>query len=350
MFGRLGWLNTLAMLVLMWASAMSQSSWQVAHRVQLGAEHDNNIYEAARRTDAFSGRLLLRSRVDRQWQRANFALTYSGGLQTYPGHADENKLTNDLGVELGWQLKPWCRVNGAAQGTLKVYFNGPYDFGTTQSSLNVALQLPQEVVATLSATTLRLDYAESDDFDYLGRAFGISFRRRFTDWLMLDAGAHHIRLRYLRPAFDVSDNQLWLPLGGDQRDQQTSAMLRCILGRQFLINLSGEWLRNNSNSDGHEYDRLRISLIAAFRLSPRWLLRVAALRQHKNYLDALPPALPIELDAERNESNFIVADVSYDLSNELAWLTRVSIYDNEGAVRGLFYQKTLFFSGFEYRF
>jgi len=351
----MAWRVTFALGLLLFALAsrlcFSQSEWLLSNRLQAGGEHDDNIFESsARPTSAYSGRLLFSSRADRSWQRAQLFLAYSGGLQTYASHSVENKLTNEASAEARWNVSRWCQLRGALNGTLKIYLNDRYDFGTTQSALNVALLMPRNWTLKLSATTARLDYAESDDFDFLSRAFGATARRPISGWLIAEGGAHFSRLEYLRFAFDYAPFGFWSPTDEKQRDSQTSIHARLIIGRRFLVNLSGEWQRNSSNSLGYDYERWRFSLIAALRLHSKWLLRIAALRQHKKYLEALPPILPIELDTERNESNFVVADLSYDLSSHLGWLLRASYYDNEAAIRGLFYQKTVLFSGIEYRF
>ncbi len=131
-------------LAISYTLAPAQSLWQFTNRLQIGAEHDDNIYESSGRpTTALSGRLLFRSRADRSWQKTQLVFAYSGGLQTYPGHADENKLANELTADLRWKANRWCEISGSLQGTVKIYFNGPFDFGTSQSALNVTLQLPR---------------------------------------------------------------------------------------------------------------------------------------------------------------------------------------------------------------
>jgi len=331
--------------------SLPQSTWQLSSRLQFGGEHDDNIFESsARPTSAYSGRMLFSSRADRDWRRTQLSFAYSGGVQTYVSHADENKLTNEASAEARWNLNSWCQLRGAFNGTLKVYFNGPNDFGTTQSALHIALQLPQQWSLRLSASSSRLDYAESDDFDYLGRALSATVRRPLTDWLIVEGGVELARLNFLRYAFDAAPDGIWFIAEDKQKDSQTVVHTRFIIGRRFLVSLSGDWQRNSSNSVGYDYERWRFSMIAAFRLSPRWLLRVAALRQNKDYLEDLMPVVPIELDTERNESNFIVADVSYDVTSQLGVLLRTAYYDNEAAIRGFFYQKTVLFTGVEYRF
>lgn len=334
--------------------APAQSSWQFANRLQIGGEHDDNIYESSNRAiAAVSSRLFFRSRADRAWQKTQLAFTYAGGLQAYSGYADENKLANELDAELRWHLSRWCEVIGTLQGTIKIYFDGPFDFATSQSALHVALQLPRQWLVTVSTATYRLDYAESDGFDYLSRSAGMTVRRQVMAGLVGEGGIYLAWLRYLRSAYAITPNDFWIVVGNEQQDGQTSALARLIIGRRFLVQLTGEFQRNTSNSFGYDYHRWRLSVIGAFRLSSRWLVRLAGLRQYKKYQETLPSAAggpPIELDTERNESNFVVADVSYDISGDLGWLVRAAFYDNEAAVRGLFYQKTLLFSGFEYRF
>lgn len=341
----------LAISFIICSSARAQSVWQFTNRLQVGAEHDDNIYESSRRaTAALSSRLFFRSRTERTWRKTQLGFAYAGGLQTYPNHADENKLANELDAELRYRLARWCEVTGSLRGTVKVYFNGPFDFATSQSALRVATTLPHQWWLAVSIASYRLDYAESDGFDYLGRSLGVTVRRPITSWLVGEGDLQIARLRYLRPAYADTPAGIWFALGDEQQDRQTGAMARLIIGRRFLVHLGGEFQRNVSNSFGYDYHRWRWSMIAAFRLTPRWLVRLAALRQHKKYKDALPPVLPIELDTERNESNFFVGDVSYDISRDIGWLLRAAYYDNEAAVRGLFYQKTLVFSGLEYRF
>ena len=351
MLGRVTFHAAFALIAIAFSNALPQSPWQFTNRLQIGAERDDNIYESkSRPTAALCGRLLFRSRTERSWQRTQISFAYSGGLQTYSSHADENKLTNELNADLRWTLNRWCQITGAVQGTVKVYFNGPYDFGTTQSALQVTLQLPQRWALTLSTATSRLDYAESDAFDFLGRTVGATVRKRLADWLVAEGGLHVAWLQYLRLLRENAPPAYPFSMSEKQHDRQTGAVARLAIGRKFLIHLSAEFQRNTSNSFGYDYNRWRLSLIAAFRIAPRWLMRVAALRQHKKYAEPLSLAQPLELDTERSESNFLVGDVSYDISQDLGWLVRVAFYDNEGAVRGLFYQKTLLFSGFEYRF
>ena len=329
----------------------AQDAWQFSNRLQVGGEHDDNIYESSRRpTAAYSGRLLVRSRAEREWSRVQLSLAYSGGLQTYYSFSDENKLTNEGGADLQWRVNRWCRLSGAVQGTLKIYLNGPFDYGTTQSSLQATLQLPRQWLLTMSVASLRLDYAESDAFDYLGRTYGLSVRHPLLGSLVGEAGAQGAALRYLRAVTYQGANFQWVSGGTSQRDRQSSAFVRLMLGRRFVVHVTGEFQHNASNSLGYDYERWRLSLLTAFRVAPRWMVRVAALRQHKKYTEDLPPIFPIELDTERNESNFLVGDLSFDLSSDFVWLARVAYYDNEAAVRGLFYQKTLWFSGLEYRF
>jgi len=343
----MAWRVTFALGLMLFALSprlcLSQSRWLLSNRLQAGGEHDDNIFESsARPTSAYSGRMLFSSRADRAWQRAQLSLAYSGGLQTYASHAVENKLTNEANAEAHWNVSRWCQLRGALNGTLKIYLNDRYDFGTTQSALSAGLQLPQSFMLTLSTATARLDYADSDFFDFLSRSYGVTVRRPLAGWLTAEGGMNYSRLNYLR--------YVYLSANEKQHDEQTGIVARFIIGRRFLVNVSGEWLCNNSNNAGYDYERWRLSVIGAVRIAPRWLLRIAALRQHKKYLEAQRPIDPIELDAERNESNFIVADLSYDLSSQVGWLLRVANYDNEAAFRGLFYQKTVLFSGIEYRF
>jgi hypothetical protein len=99
----------------------------------------------------------------------------------------------------------------------------------------------------------------------------------------------------------------------------------------------------------YDFDRWRVNGLLGFRPARRWMLRTAVMLQHKRYRKELPPIYLIDLDTEREQSNFVVVDLSRDLTAVISLVARAAFYDNESTVRSLFYQKTLYFAGFELR-
>ena len=122
------------------------------------------------------------------------------------------------------------------------------------------------------------------------------------------------------------------------------------IGRKYLVHLTGEYLQNDANSFGYSYDQFRLSAILGLKLGRPWLLRLAAMRQFKNYREDIAPIIQRTLDPESDESNFLVADLSYNYTPKLTYLIRLAYYKNEAAQRGRFYRKTQLFIGGEFRF
>ena len=338
-------------LTLMATRLFAQSPWKWGNRVQVGLERDSNIFESSRfRTAAAAGRFVLRSRLDRAWPKLTFSGSYAGGLQAYPEYAREHKITNQLDLGLRWRLAPRWQLSGRAAGFLKLYFEAPLDFAHTLTEAQLDAILNRRFSASLSLRSFGLDYAASDVFDFSGRNVALVVHTKVLGRAVADFGARLGHLKFRRPAYAVSPDGFFVVQASRQEDQLFGASLRLSWRKGGLWQLIADWQQNASNSYGNSYSQFRISTVAGWRPARRVLLRLAALLQFKHYTDTLPPALPIELDAERNESNFLVADISLDATRHFAWLLRLAFYDNESSIRNVYYRKLLFFAGAEYRF
>jgi hypothetical protein len=120
-------------------------------------------------------------------------------------------------------------------------------------------------------------------------------------------------------------------------------------GRKLVTQLAVEAQINRSNSFGYDYTRFRASGLLGFRPAKNWLLRAAGTLQRKRYRDDLARLNIRDLDTEREQSNFLVFDISRDFSAEISLLARAAIYNNESTVPGVFYRKMLYFTGLEVR-
>lgn len=332
----------------------AQSPWKIKNRVQAGAERDNNIFETPQsRIGTLAGRLFFSNQSQRRWTKTTLSVNYSGALQFYPEYSEENKTIHDLSGNANWRLNGWLQISGFLRGNAKIYFDAPFDFANTLSNLSFGLRLPEKFTLTFSISSSRLDYAESDQFDYTSRYFGLKLQRLLTGTVVLESSIFFNNLDYLRPALGIRDqagNQILFSQTFNQKDEQVSGQLRLSFGRKYLARFGIEYLENDANSFGYSYEQFRLSAIIGMKPGKPWLLRLAAMRQFKNYRDDIAPILQRTLDPESDESNFLVVDLSYDYTSKLAYLVRLAFYKNEAAQRGRFYRKVQFFIGGEYRF
>ncbi|MFQ5633029.1 MAG: hypothetical protein ACE5I1_30035 [bacterium] len=332
----------------------AQATWKTSHRLQAGAERDDNIFETPQnQIGTLAGRLLYSNQTQGRWTKTALSLNYSGALQFYPEYFEENKTIHQANGRLQWRLNNRLSISGLLRGNAKIYFDAPFDFANTFSGLSFDFRLPHQLVLTLTANSSRLDYAESDQFDYTGRGVGVKLQRTLGGSANLEGSLFFNKLDYLRIARTLREEltgPILSPLPFDQEDEQVGAQIRLRFGRKYLAHLAGEYLQNDANSFGYSYDQFRISAILGLKLGRPWLLRIAAMRQFKSYREDIAPIIQRTLDPESDESNFLVADLSYNYTSKLTYLIRLAYYKNEAAQRSRFYRKTQLFIGGEFRF
>jgi hypothetical protein len=327
-----------------------RTRWQLSHRLQGGWEHDGNIYESSsRRTASGSARFLLSTRGDRRSTRCQVHYNYSAALQTYPGYGNENKLSHDLGGQAGVRISSWLHLSSGANATLKVYLENIADYGTTSGNVTASLVLPHQLSVQVSGETGQLDYAQTDLFDFTFNGVEMALRRPLSTSGMVELGLNRRALRYERRALADNSAQGLFPMAVAQRDALTTMRVGMAYGRKIVVQLAFEAQFNRSNSFGYDFNRLRVSGLLGFRPARRWMLRAAGLVQNKSYRDDLSRLNLRDLDTEREQSNFLVLDLSRDLSPQISLVTRAAVYNNESIVSGVFYRKTLYFAGLEVR-
>jgi len=323
--------------------------WNLSHRFQGGWEYDSNIYESsARRTTSGSARFLLNTRGDRRSPRWQIQHNYSAALQTYPGYGNENKLSHDLHGQAGVNMKSWLHISAKGSAALKFYLENAADYGATSGSLMASFFLPHNFVADLSGETGQLDYAATDRYDFTFNGVEVALRRRLSTNSSIEVTLNRRALSYQRRAFEYAGRGLF-PRSTTQRDALTTVRAAMTYGRKIVMQMALEAQLNRSNSFGYDFNRWRVSGLLGFRPARRWMLRAAGLLQNKNYRDDLSRLNLRDLDTEREQSNFLVVDLSRDLSAEISLVSRIAFYDNESTVPGIFYRKTLYFAGVEIR-
>jgi len=332
------------------AANAERAPWKLSHRFQGGWEYDSNIFESSsRRAATGSGRFLLNTRGDRRSTRWQAHYNYSAALQAYNGYRDENKLSHDLSGYLGARLQPWLHLSAQAGGTLKFYLENAADYGTTSGQVAASFFLPHHLAAEVSGETGQLDYAVTDLYDFTFNGAELSLRRTLAANGSVEMALNRRELRYKRRALNYTSKQGLFPGRLAQREALTTARVAMTYGRKVLVQLAAETQRNRSNSFGYDFNRFRVSGLLGFRPAPGWMLRAAALMQKKLYRDDLSRFNLRDLDTEREQSNFLVVDLSRDLPAAISLVARAAFYDNESTVPGVFYHKTLFFTGVEIR-
>jgi hypothetical protein len=332
------------------AANAERSRWNLAHRLQGGWEYDSNIYESpSRRAASGSARFLLSTRGDRRANRWHVLYNYAAALQTYPGYGNENKLSHDVQGKAGARINSWLHLSAKAGATLKFYLENAADYGATSGNMAASFLLPHNLIAELSGETGQLDYAATDLYDFTFKGGEVTLRRRWSANGVIELMLNRRTLLYQRRAFEYNQRQGLLAKNIPQRDALTTMRAAVTHGRKIVAQVAIEAQINRSNSFGYDFSRFRLSGLLGFRPARNWMLRAAGLLQNKRYRDDLARLNLRDLDTEREQSNFLVVDLSRDLSPEISLVTRAAFYDNESIVPGRFYQKTLLFLGLEIR-
>ncbi|MDZ7361237.1 MAG: hypothetical protein ONB46_10990 [candidate division KSB1 bacterium] len=331
---------------------LDRTRWNLAHRLQGGWEYDSNIYESpSRRAASGSARFLLSTHGDRRANRWHILYNYAAALQTYPSHGNENKLSHDLHGKAGARVNSWLHLSAKAGATLKFYLENAADYGATSGSAAASFFLPHHLVAELGGETGQLDYAATDLYDFTFTGVEITLQRRWPRHRpgVIELLLNRRTLLYQRRAFEYNQTAGLLAKNTVQRDALTTMRAAVTHGRKIVAQVAVEAQINRSNSFGYDFSRFRLSGLLGFRPAQRWMFRAAGLLQYKRYRDDLARLNLRDLDTEREQSNFLVIDLSRDLSPEISLVTRAAFYNNESIVPGKFYHKTLLFLGLESR-
>ncbi|MBN1350212.1 hypothetical protein JXJ21_12430 [candidate division KSB1 bacterium] len=329
-----------------------QKLWRFANRLQIGAEFDSNMRESRYSPDAgYALKTLFHSKgslIKNRWQ-SNFQ--FMGGYQAYPEFAEDNKLLNEVNASLGYQALSRIQVGAESNLKFKFFVNKPWDYATGSGSLWVKTFFPDGIVLRLNLGMNGLDYASYDFYDFEGQFMQLSLSKQMTASISMRLGFFYHETRYLRDAFAYQSGTL-LVFSPDkqQTDYSTAGALHFQYCGKFLITLSYQLQNNISNSYGLGFLRHRWQFFYSQTILNAFLLRCSGSYQKKNYRDELTPFVGLELDTEREENSFLVADFSKTIFSGTDLLLRYAIYQNESPLRALYYDKKLLLLGLEYHF
>ncbi len=334
------------------AQSECASAWRFANRLQLGWETDNNVEESLRHPDeARSLRFIFDSRGHRYGKLSSLNFSYHSGLQLYWQYASENKLVNEANGKATFKLFPSAEIGLHGGGRLKIFLGKEADYAWGHLTPMVQIALPKDITLQTGCRLEGLDYAQSDYYDYSGPLYyaqiGLPVARGLTLSPQVSLGRLHLNRQAYRP---TQDRRSWLPSTEKQNDRLGLYSLRADwLVEGILLNLSYNFETYRSNSYGFDFDKHQFTFMFAKKLAGI-LFRGYGTIQKKSYLDALLPFWLLELDTEKEESNFAVLDLSRDFTSFLTLMLRIAWYKNESPWASFYYQKRLINLGTEMRF
>ncbi len=330
--------------------AQEKSKWRVRNRLQASYEFDNNIREASSDTiksiEDSSVRFLFNSRAVRISPKTRIVFSYRGGLQTYFQNAIENKLINEFDLSTGLKMQKMV-LGIRSAGRLKIYLNDITDY--VSGSVEGYLQLPPlfNIKNEIAINFAGLNYQTFSVFNYSENQIKWSISKKVFSGLGGVFEFSGKQVNYNRP---VNDRSEFANLAIEQKDHNYKLLFQLNYSKTFLINLNYAFQQNNSNSQGYAYNKHQVTLVFGLPVSKGVWLRSYGAYQMKNYDEDIITMFPLDIDTERDESNFIIIDISKDINSNLNALVRFAYYNNESIIRNRFYNKSLISFGFDYRF
>jgi hypothetical protein len=331
------------------AQTTPAARWRFNNRLQLLTENDSNVEEAlSGERSARSLRFMIHSKIYRRRNSLFLQFTHQGGLQLYNDFAVENKLIDEVSGRCLVNITRAIKLGLLAYGRMKIYLNRDSDYAIGQISPYLQLSLPFHFDLQAGYRREGLDYSKSDNHDSRSPGFYLNISKQVAKDLTITPEVSLGTVHFDRPAYTTSADWGWTPKNRAQQDRLNSFGLAADkFWRGFLINISYRFEDYRSNSYGFDMNRHVVDVMFAKNIGG-FLLRSYASFQKKTYLDDLLPFWPLELDTEKEESNFIILDISRDFPL-FTLLTSLAWYKNESPWATLYYEKWLVNFGIEFR-
>lgn len=338
-----------------WAQLPAQDTprWRTKTRVQSSFEFDDNIREAPGDSSSLledsSLRLIFHSKATRTSKQSRLALEYKGGLQTYLQNEIENKLVNE--IKVGTHLNIGRLQFGArGNGRLKIYLNDVLDYASGNLEIFARRPTVGNLRAEIGLKADAISYQTHSIYNVRAAQIRGALARRIAHGLNLKLALARSTRFYDRfaLAFESAVDNLQVT-GTRQKDRSWQIRALATYSRGFLVNVNYEFQHLDSNSFGYAFHRHQLSVVFGVPLSRKTWLRGFAALQIKKYSEESLPIFPTDVDTERDESNFIIIDLSRDLTANLTAIARLATYSNESIIRDRFYRKSLLTLGFDFR-
>ncbi|MFQ5824747.1 MAG: hypothetical protein ACE5JB_11870 [bacterium] len=334
--------------------AQQRAKWRVKNRLQTSYEFDSNIRETSsdsvHKIEDSSLKFLFHSRAFRTSPKTRITFTYRGGLQTYFQNSIENKLINEIETTAHLKVQKFA-LGFRGSGRLKIYLNDILDY--VMGSAEVYLRLPPilNFGSEIALKSGGLNYQNFSAFDYSDIQLRWVISKIVASRFIWNFELSSKLVKYDRSIqiFIPAEDNTLAELAVNQTDKNYKLLIQLGYTKSFLLNLTYTFQRNNSNSFGYSYNKNQFIVIFGFPFAGGIWLRGFSAIQTKNYTEKTFPIFPLDIDTEREESNFFVLDFSKDIRPNITALIRIAYYNNESVIRSQFYQKTIFTVGFDLR-
>jgi len=328
------------------------SSWDIKNRLQCGMEYDSNIRESRTASQAEpSLRMLFQTRGERKSAQFHIGFDYSAGYQAYAPQAKEDKLINEGNLRLERKIAKRLIIGVDSWGRLKLFLYNAIDYFMITSRLYSRIDLPHDAEFHFYIRPQLLDYRRSSYFDFNGYEYGLTVNKNLSRQFSVEFGLVFNKLTFDRQAIDrpLAENFI-LVLEENQLDKIQRYFIKLQYVRRIYASIGYFAEQDVSNSYGFSFQNQWIMLSLSKKLSPEILLRLYAMMQKKKYRETYGSFIPLELDSEREDSNFIICDLSRTLLENLSMFLRLALFHNESPYRSQYYQKHVVTLGLDYRF
>lgn len=326
--------------------------WNVNQRLQISYEQDDNVLEALHQpVSSPSLKLSYDAKGRTKLRSLTLQMGYHGGYQFYWQVENENKLINEIHIDMTFAVRKQLLIGWQGWGRLKFFLSRQNDYAYGGWRLFAQTTAPGELICKIGYGEELLDYAQTDFYSFYSPGLFFQLHRRLNRHFALLPQLHFSSARYKRLAFDKGDNNysFWL---APYRQRDKVLTLTCNLEGCWpstFFTFSYRYEMNASNSYGYSYHR-HIVALSFIKRAGEFYFRGYGTLQKKSYHDNLLPFYPLQLDTEREESNFLVLDVTRDFCSFMGLVLRAAWYKNESPWASLYYEKRLLSVGAEFKF
>ena len=308
--------------------------------MQFGLETDDNVTESVSNSQrAQSFRLYYDTKALYRRKNSVLNLCYLGGIQLYQNISNENKFINEASGKIQFNRQKW-RYGLHTKGKYKFFLNRDTDYSLFYVSPFITFPLSRTFSFYSALKYENLNYTNFNIYDYKSPSINIRLSKSRAPGFTITPELSYSHLKWNRSAFTfVESESIWIQTDKTQNDRLiTVGLVVDWYSRGLLINCGYYFQNNSSNSFGAEYHNNIFSIIVAKQLQ-KFLLRVYTSLQKKNYQEDFIPYYPLELDPEKEQTNFIVCDLSRSLYRQLSLSVRIAWYKNEYPSPNLYYKK-----------
>jgi hypothetical protein len=325
-------------------------------KCSVGLMQDTNVFESFDRQES--------DRIGRVWLDVSgrfrplapplIYANYSGGLDVYAAHTDENRLVHTLFGLTEIPLGKKTALGVEFQGKIKAFLNSDRGYGTWRAAPFFRFNPFDDVLVKASWAFSAFDFVPGKSFDYHLQSGSVSLESSPLPHVKWSLGFASYVLKYKRqavrfffPEYRISP---WIPLGVSQKDRilEYSASVEAYCWAYWLFRFSYE--NNRSNSYGYSYRDPQFEAVIAKMLPWGLNLKLFWAHREKTYIDPLTPFLQVRPDAEDETDSQTLVDISKHLSEKWTARLRVVRYKNESPFRNLYYQKDVASLGCTYEF